>query len=167
MIEIKFKIGKPNEFTFEEKNEFLKLLKKQNKVLNPSIEKIERCVLLCLAIVNSEIVSIGAIKPNTVSDFDTTKANLYEFRNEFNIELGYCYTLPIQTKKGFSTMIVKLLLDKYTKTNLMASTELRSDNPMIKILEKYNFKQYGKSWKSSIHNGALGLFLKFVENSSS
>lgn len=45
----------------------------------------------------------------------------------------------------------------------MASTELRIDNAMIRILEKNNFKQFGKPWKSTVHKGTLGLFLKFVQ----
>ena len=126
------------------------------------MEKINRCKFICVCIVDGEIISIGAIKPKTNSDFDSNKADLDKFRNDFSLELGYCYTLPDHTGKGYSSSLVKLLLDKFKDTNLMASTELRIDNSMKRILEKNSFKQYGKPWKSSIHNGALGLFLKFI-----
>jgi len=113
--------------------------------------------------VDNEIISIGAIKPKTNSDFNSDKADLDKFRNDFSLELGYCFTLPNYTGKGFSSSIVKLLPDKFNHTNLMASTELRIDNSMTRILEKNNFKQFGKPWKSAIHKGTLGLFLKFVK----
>jgi RimJ/RimL family protein N-acetyltransferase len=84
-------------------------------------------------------------------------------RNEFQIELGYCFTLPDKTGQGYSSTITKMLLDKVRSENLMASTELRSDNSMIRILERNGFKQYGKPWKSGIHKGTLGLYLKFAK----
>jgi hypothetical protein len=43
----------------------------------------------------------------------------------------------------------------------MASTELREDNSMKRILERNKFIQYGNSWRSGIHGGQLGLFLRY------
>lgn len=162
MQEITYKIDNPKNFTEAERDTFLDLLKKQNKVSKPTKEKINRCKFICVCKVDGEIISIGAIKPKTNSDFDSNKADLDEFRNDFSLELGYCYTVPDHTGKGYSSAIVKLLLNKCKDINLMASTELRADNSMTLILEKNSFKQYGKPWESSIHNGALGLFLKFI-----
>lgn len=161
MQEITYKIDNPKNFTEDEKNIFLDLLKMQNKVIKPTKEKINRCKFICVCKVDGEIISIGAIKPKTDSDFDSNKADLDKFRNDFSLELGYCYTLTDHLGKGYSSAIVKLLLDKCTDINVMASTELRADNSMTRILERNSFNQYGKPWKSSIHNGALGLFLKF------
>jgi len=162
MEEITYKIDTPINFSETDKKIFLDLLLQQGKVNNPTIEKINRCTLLCLCKVNNKIVSIGAIKPKTSSDFNSEKADLGKFRQDFSLELGYCFTLPNYTGKGFSSSIVKLLLDKFSNINLMASTELHVDNSMIRILERNNFKHFGKPWKSSIHKGTLGLFLKFV-----
>jgi len=159
---INYKIDDPKNLTEAERKTFLALLIKQNKVRNPTIEKINRCKLIGVCFVDGELISIGAIKPKTNSDFNSSKADVDKFRNIFSLELGYCYTLPEHTGNGYSSSIVKLLLDKFKNTNLMASTELRADNSMTRILEKNSFKQYGKAWKSSIHNGTLGLFLKFV-----
>lgn len=161
MKEIIYKIGEPKNFTKPEKDSFLNLLIKQNKVKKPTIEKINGCELICICMLDNEIISIGAIKPKTNSDFNSDKADLESFRNDFSVELGYCYTLPNHGGKGHSSTIVKLLIEKFQDYNLMASTELRSDNSMIRILEKNNFKQFGKPWKSDIHKGALGLYLKF------
>ncbi|MBS1571345.1 MAG: hypothetical protein KF825_09995 [Ferruginibacter sp.] len=163
MKEITYKLDTPKNISDTDKKIFLELLIQQGKVTNPTLEKINRCTFLCLCKVDNKIISIGAIKPKTNSDFNSDKADLDKFRNDFSSELGYCFTLPDHTGKGFSSSIVKLLLDKFSDTNLMASTELRVDNSMTRILEKNNFKQFGKPWKSTIHKGTLGLFLKFVK----
>lgn len=161
MKEITYKIESPKNFSKEEKQVFLDLLIKQEKVQKPTIEKVNRCQLLCVCKVENQIVSIGAIKPKTNSDFNSDKADLNNMRSEFEIELGYCFTLPDFTRLGFSSMIAKMLLGKVGRENLMASTELHSDNSMIGILERAGFKQYGKPWKSGIHGGVLGLYLRF------
>ena len=60
-------------------------------------------------------------------------------------------------------MIAKLLLEKYGKDNLMASTEITANPAMVSILQKNGFRLYGKPWKSGIHENDLGLFLKFKQ----
>ncbi len=162
-MEIIYKIEQPENFSESDKDKFLELLKQQGKVNNPTLDRINNCKFLCLCIIDDKIISIGAIKPKTDSDFDSNKANLNDLRNDFDFELGYCFTLPKFTGRGHSSTIVKLLIDKLPDKNLMASTELRADNSMPRILEKNGFKQFGKPWKSTIHGGALGLFLKFVK----
>jgi hypothetical protein len=163
MKEIVYKIGSPKDFSESEKKSFLDLLKEQGKVASPTIEKIERCFLLCFCKVDNVVVSIGAVKPKTNSDFNPDKADLENLRNDFHKELGYCFTLTKHTGNGYSSPLVKLLLDKVAHENLMASTELRSDNSMVRILERNGLKQYGRPWKSRIHNGVLGLFLKYIK----
>jgi hypothetical protein len=162
-MEIIYKIGKTEEISDEDKVKFLHLLGQQGKVTNPTIEKINRCKFLCLCIINDKIISIGAIKPKTNSDFNTNKANLKDLRNNFEFELGYCFTVHEYTGKGYSSTIVKLLIDKSEDINLIATTELRANNSMVRILERNGFRLFGKPWKSTIHGGILGLFLKFVK----
>ena len=161
MSEIEYKIGKPETFLEEERNMFLDLLKLQGRVSHPTIEKINRCSLLCICKVDNKIVSIGAIKPKTESDFSIDKADLASLSNEFIFELGYCFTLSKHTKKGYCSTIVNFLISALKVENLMASTELRGENSMKKILENFGFKQFGKTWQSSIDGGDLGLFLRF------
>ncbi len=157
---IAYKIGAPERFSESEKKQFLDLLIKQNKVRNPTLRKLERCHRLCTCTMNEEVVSIGAIKPATKSDFDAVHADLEAQRNDFKLELGYCYTNPQYSGKGHSTSIVKMLLENVE--NVIASTELRNDNPMLYILQKHGFKQYGNSWESKIHSGLLGLFFRHI-----
>jgi hypothetical protein len=162
-MEVIYKVANPEEISDKDKAMFLCLLRQQGKVTNPTIDRINRCKLLCLCIINDNIISIGAIKPKTNSDFDTNKANLNSFRNDFEFELGYCFTLPEHIGKGYSSTIVKLLVDKSKDINLIASTELRENNSMVRILERNGFRLFGKPWKSTIHGGTLGLFLKFLK----
>ena len=163
MSEIGYIINVPEKFSADEREVFRKLLQQQGKMQKVTIDKVNRCQLLCVCRVDNNIVSIGAIKPKTNSDFDSNKADLDRMRSEFKVELGYCFTLPGYTGNGFSSLIVKMLIEKIGKENIMASTELRGDNSMTRILERSGFKQYGKPWKSGIHGGALGLFLKFAK----
>lgn len=155
-----YKIDAPSNFSDGEKHLFLELLILQNKVTNPTILKIDKCLLLGICKIDEKIVSIAAIKPKTNSDFDSEKAAIENMRTEFNLELGYCFTLKDHTGNGYSSSLVKYIIDG-TGENLMASTELRVDNPMLSILIKNGFGQFGKSWESKIHGGSLGLFLKF------
>ena len=162
MAEIVYKTGSPTEFTQAEKATFRDLLIKQGKVRNPTVQKVERCVWLCVCKVDGQIVSIGAIKPATKSDFDKDHAQLEKLAKDFTLELGYCFTEPDHTRKGYSSTVVNFLLENQ-KTNLIASTELRNDNGMIYVLQKFGFKQYGKPWKSVIHGGLLGLYLRIIK----
>jgi hypothetical protein len=162
MYKTVYELNEPKNFSSDNRQAFRDLLVKQAKVTNPTIEKVNRCSLLCICMVDNEIVSIGAIKPKTKSDFSSNKANLSNLQNDFEFELGYCFTLPDHTGQGHSSKIVDILINRIGYVNLMASTELRADNSMVGILVRRGFKQYGKPWKSTVHNGTLGLFLKFT-----
>jgi hypothetical protein len=162
MINPVFKVGMPSEFSPEDKNSFLKLLKSQGKIINPSIDKINRCKLLGICVLGDEVISIAAIKVKSSSDFNAEKADLQDLSKEFKYELGYCFTKTNHTGKGYSSRLVNTLIQKISAENLLATTELREDNSMQRILINNGFKQYGNSWKSKIHGGDLGLFLRFV-----
>lgn len=163
MIEVVYKIDKPKNFSNEERIIFLDMIKQQGKIINPKMERVKRCKLLCICFENGKVVSIGAMKPKSNSDFDSDKADLFKMRSEFENELGYCFTLPKRTGKGYSSTITGILLKEFENENIMASTELRADNPMTRILERNGFKLFGKPWKSGKHGGTLGLYLKFVK----
>lgn len=159
MAGISFKIGNPTEFTEEEKLLFVDLLKLQGKVVNPTLQKVNSCKYIAACILDNAMVSIGAIKPATISDFSSAKANLPDLKDKFDWELGYCYTLPDHIKKGYSTDIVQKLIDAAGNSKLIASTEM-NDSPMRRILERYGFEQKGNTWPSIIHGNELGLFLR-------
>ena len=106
-------------------------------------------------------IGIGAIKPKTNSDFDEQKADLSRLFDDFNWELGYLFILDQHQGNSIASNMVNLLIQEYGDDNLMASTEINANPGMVRILEKNGFRQYGKPWKSSIHDNYLGLFLKF------
>ena len=137
------------------------LLEIQNKVTGTPTKKIDKCKYLCLIYVDKVVVSIGAIKRKTPSDFGQSKANVPELRNNFDWELGYFVTKKEYEGHGFASIIAKLLIYRHGSGNLMSSTELRTNPAMVRILEKNGFRLFGKPWKSKKHNSYLGLFLKY------
>ena len=141
----------------------LKLLSKQGKVHAPNKARIRACKEIILCWKNKTPVAIGAIKKKTVDDFSSTKANLVNLGQEFDWELGYFYTDEELRGLGVAAFITKLLLKRASNINLMASTELFPKNGMIKILLSNGFIQVGNPWKSTIHDGILGLFIKVKE----
>lgn len=106
MKEIIYRIDSQKNFSNAQKQIFLDLLIKQEKIRNPTMKKINGCTLLCICMVDGKTISIGAIKPKTNSDFNPDKADLDKLRNDFSLELGYCFTLPNHGGKGYSSTIV-------------------------------------------------------------
>ncbi|MEO5942416.1 MAG: hypothetical protein ABIP30_15635 [Ferruginibacter sp.] len=75
---------------------------------NPSIDKLNKCKILCVCLVNGDTISIGAIKPKSPSDFSKPKANLLDLSIAFTWELGYCYTDINHVGKGYSSSVACL-----------------------------------------------------------
>ena len=140
---------------------FARMLKKQGKVNGDLLSKAERCKFICIAYLDDKPVAIGGIKPKTKSDFYEKKANITELEDKFTWELGYLYTDEIFNGLGIGSKMVENLINKFGDNNLMASTEIIENPKMVNILTKNGFEIFGQTWKSSIHNNELGLFLKF------
>lgn len=161
METLSFEIVTTKEITKPDAEAFIKLLLEQGKVQPPTIQRIQSCEKIVFCKWGEKRVGIGAIKPKTSSDFDSSKANLQTLKSDITWELGYIYVQPEYRGLGLSSTIVRLLLRDLDKENLIASTELYSGNPMAKVLIKNGFHLMGKPWKSSRHDGYLGLFIKF------
>ena len=125
---------------------FAGMLKAQGKVKGDLKTKADRCKSICFAYYNGELASIGALKRKTISVFSAAKAD---------------YTASKFQGKGLACKVVEILLESFGDENLMASTEISKNPIMVHILESNGFKLHGKTWKSSIHENYLGLFLKF------
>ena len=160
-MKIEFEVISKNQITDAIRETFAEALKRQGKVLGNLQEKADRCKLLCIAKIDSEVAGIGAIKIKTGSDFSAQKASLPDLCSDFEWELGYLYTEPAHTRKGIGKNIARVLIEAYGAGNLMASTEIAANPAMVRILENFGFQQYGKPWKSAIHENYLGLFLRF------
>ncbi|MBW4362777.1 GNAT family N-acetyltransferase [Flavobacterium taihuense] len=160
-MELHYKLIDSNKITDEIAEGFKNLLVKQGKIVAPNITKIKSCFKIVVCFVDNKLIGIGALKPKTKSDFSSTKADLPKLEENFTWELGYFYVNDEYKNYGISSTITRLLLKEMTNENILASTELYSENPMKYVLKKFGFKQYGKPWLSQKHNGNLGLFLKF------
>jgi len=160
-MNIEYQIILKENITDSHRNIFSQLLKEQGKVKGDLTLKADRCKMICLVLIDNNVVAIGGIKVKTPSDFSTENANLPEVSKHFEWELGYIYTMPDFTKRGIASSMTNLLLSEYGTENLMASTEITANPGMVKILERNGFKHYGTPWKSGIHSEYLGLFLKY------
>lgn len=158
---LSFELIIKDELTDKHRKIFADLLEKQGKVKGVLIEKADRCKIICITKLNDQPVAIGAIKKKTLSDFSKSKANLPELGNLFDWELGYFYTSEIVLGKGIANQIAKLLTSEFKEENLMATTELSSNQAMVKILLRNGFELYGSPFKSGIHDDILGLYLRF------
>lgn len=159
-MKIEYEIIQRTKFDDSHRNVFAEMLRKQGKVQGDLKVKLGRCKLICLAKVDDKVVSIGAIKQKTQSDFSNDKAGIPDLSSEFEWELGYLYTDEGYGGRGIASTITRLLIDSYGRGNLMASTEITANPAMVKILQKSGFQLFGKPWKSNIHDSYLGLFLK-------
>lgn len=160
-MKIEYEIILKDHLTDEVRKIFAGMLKQQGKVQGNMLEKADRCTFLCLARVDGSPASIGAIKVKTNSDFSDQKSGLSDLKRDFEWELGYLYTDPKYTGKGIAKNVARTLVDKFGGGNLMASTEIKANPAMVNILKQLGFRQYGKSWKSGIHDNELGLFLRY------
>jgi RimJ/RimL family protein N-acetyltransferase len=138
---------------------FIQHLTKQGKVTIPSIDKVRSCCRIVMCFVNDELIGIGALKPNESLAFE--KAGLSSINDIFVLELGYFFVSETYRGLGISTSIARLLLMNKLEENILATSELFANNPMMKTLEKLGFKHYGIPWKSIWHDGTIGVFLKF------
>jgi hypothetical protein len=140
---LKYDIIYKNDIQDKHRSVFGDLLKLQGKVKGDLLTKADRCKFICIVSLDEEPIAIGGIKPKTKEDFHKDKADL------LNLE------------KGIASNVSRILLEEFGKGNIMASTEITANPGMVKILEKCGFRQYGKPWKSGIHEYYLGLFLRF------
>ena len=138
---------------------FIHHLTKQGKVTIPSIDKVQSCCRIVLCFANDELIGIGALKPNESLAFE--KAGLLPIKNVFTLELGYFFVSETCRGLGVSTAIARLLIVNRIEENILATSELFANNPMMKTLEKLGFKHFGIPWKSIWHDGTIGVFLKF------
>jgi len=81
-MRIDFKVGTPKEFSCQKNEDFLRLLIQQNQIKNPSIEKVNNCIILCFAYFQNELIGIGAIKQVYKTPFD--KAGVSELKDKYN-----------------------------------------------------------------------------------
>ncbi len=160
-MKIEYELTHKKDFNDTHRNIFAEMLKEQGKVRGDFDRMVDRCKLICVVKEDNNPIATGAIKQKTASDFDPPKAGISNLAHEFEWELGYLYAKGKYEGRSIASTVVKLLIEHHGKGNLMASTEISANPAMVKILERNDFRLYGKPWKSNIHGNYLGLFLKF------
>lgn len=157
-------VDTPSNFTRSQKEQFLILLKEQNQVENPTIDKINSCELLCMIYDNQLAIGIGALKNISKSSFD--KADLAKLKNKYDLELGYLYVLNRDEYRGkkIGKKICSELLKKVSFKNVFATTEEEEENPMKHILQKCNFVKTGQTFVGSYSKKNIGLYLLTRDN---
>lgn len=158
-MDVIYKIGAPKDLNDQDKANFLKLLKLQDQVANPSLEKIISCPLICIAYIQNLPVGIGAIKDIYKAPFDY--ANTSELQNLYNNELGYIYVLDkkMYRGKGIARNICEQLLEKVRDENVFATTEENDENRMRLMLEKFDFKRVGDTYIGKKSGKKIGLYI--------
>ena len=108
---------------------------------------IRKAVLLAFYYEEDTLVGIAALKrPHQAHKEEVIrKAGVFEKRDEFDLELGWAFTLEKYRGKGICSCLVRKLLEAHGSKNLFATT--RKDNvQMQKILKQNGFRRVGKSY---------------------
>ncbi len=152
-------IDKPINFPTKELESFLNLLIEQNQIINPSIDKIKGCYLLCFVKYDNLLIGIGAIKQGYKTQFD--KAGVSELKSFYNHELGYLYVIdhPEIRGKGLGKEISRQLISSLGRESLFATTEESESNPMKFILEKLDFQKVGNSYVGGKTGKTIALYI--------
>lgn len=156
-----FKVETPDNFTQEEKNDFVVLLIKQGQVANPNIHKVNASDYICLVYANEKPIGIGAIKNVYNRPFDY--ADVPDLKQTYKKELGYLYVDNTQINfrgLGIGKTITKLLLSKIGNDNIFATTDEDDNNVMKGILKGLGFKKVGKTYEGQETKKNIGLYIK-------
>lgn len=161
-MKILYKIDSPKNFSDEEIQIFLNLLKRQDQVTNPTLTKVKSCIWICCTYVDEIIVGIGAIKKVYKSPFDY--AGVSELKDHFEFEIGYLFVENELNSKNYRRLgigknITRLLIQKMEQENVFATTDLNIDNPMLNILKSFGFVSIGTPYKGAKTNKVLTLLV--------
>jgi len=162
-MEIVFKIGRSSEFSKNNLNDFLVLLKEQGQVLNPDLDKIKLSKTLCVVYWDNKPIGIGAIKQVYKTPF--VKAKVHELAEKFDYELGYLYIVNNNVYRGIGLgkTICRLLMKSIGDENIFATTEENEKNPMKHILTNLGFYRAGQTYQGRKTNKKIALYVKSIQ----
>lgn len=123
--------------------------------------RIERAYRLAFLNFGEQTVAVGAIKQPASNYRNETfaKATLTDIASKYEYEIGWLYISPRFRNKGLATQIVNALVDTVENKGLYAtSKEINTD--MHSVLLKNNFRHDGKSFKSTLTQESVKLFLR-------
>ena len=108
-MKIEYEIIQRTEIDESVRTSFAAMLRKQGKVKGDLLRKADRCKLLCVVKVDSEVIAIGGIKQKTASDF--TKAGMPEsFRTSSTGNWDTCSQIASTLSEALRQMLLVSLL---------------------------------------------------------
>ncbi|WP_313236650.1 GNAT family N-acetyltransferase [Sphingobacterium multivorum] len=158
IITFNYVVDKPQNLSEQQRIYFREMLTLQGQV-TPTIDKINSCHYLCIVYDNETPIGIGAIKNVYKTPFN--KAKIETLKDKYDFELGYIFVCDNKQyrNKGIASKICSGLLNMVSGSNVFATTEESNKNPMKFILQKFNFKKTGKTYKGIKTKKDIGLYL--------
>ena len=105
---------------------------------------------------DNEVVGVASIKNPDKNYKKTTfkKANVEEFADDFDYEIGYAVTKETHRRKGISEQLIKSLMDNSNSKSFYATTK---NDGMRHLLEKIGFVKLGDNYTND-NNETLTLY---------
>lgn len=157
-MDITYHVYSRPEFTELHRQTLAQFLQLQGKITGNLTTKLDRCFFVVIAYVKDQPVAIAALKKPTLSAF--TKAGLTYEDVPIKYELGYVYVSDSVRGQGVSRELVTRLIEQSPDSLLIAITEVTSNIPMVRSLERAGFVHVGKTWQGVKCKTPLGLMIK-------
>lgn len=157
-MDITYHVYSRPEFTELHRQTLAQFLQLQGKITGNLTTKLDRCFFIVIAYQENQPVAIAALKNPTPDAF--TKADLSSQEYDIPYELGYVYVSDSARGQGVSKELVSRLIEQAPNASLMAITEITSNIPMVKTLERAGFKHVGNTWRGVRAQTPLGLMIK-------
>jgi predicted GNAT family N-acyltransferase len=159
-MNMQIEVKSPNDCNSEELNNFERIVVEAGQVQAVGFRDLMlNAYRLIFIKVNGKLVATGAIKvPRESYKKDIfEKAGVSELLNKYKYEIGWIFVSISQRRKGFSTEIVKALIEVISNHGCYATT--KSNNiGMHTIFDKMCFEKLGNDYQSSNGDYNLRLF---------
>jgi len=143
------KIFKPENCSVDQLQEFFDIVVEGKQVnANGLLNRIKAADFLSFCELDNEIVGVASIKNPDKKYKKTTfkKANVEEFADDFDYEIGYAVTKETHRRKGISEQLIKSLIENSSSKSFYATTK---NDGMRHLLEKIGFAKLGDNYTNS------------------
>ncbi len=151
------KIFEPKNCSNDQLQTFFDIVVEGNQVdMHRLLNRIKAAYFLSFCELNNEVIGIASIKNPSMKYKKKTfkKANVEEFADNFDYEIGYAVTKETHRRKGISMQLIKSLMGKSTSKSFYATTK---NDGMRHLLEKIGFERLGGNYTND-NNETLTLY---------